>query len=173
MRKLIFVSFILLASCNGPAGEVKTSAAVTENTTEQKESRNKATALASLNGLQNNNIDEVLKNADKAMVDYGDGSMPPAKGRDTVRAMLTGWMSALQNYKGSNITTVAEGDQVFVYADWSATFKEDFMGMKTAGKTFNVKDVDIFTFNDAGNIIAHRNILPMEALLSSMERNNN
>ncbi len=37
---------------------------------------------------------------------------------------------SISDYKGENIMYIADGDKVAVYADWSATFKKDFMGMK-------------------------------------------
>jgi len=48
---------------------------------------------------------------------------------------------------------------VFVYADWSGSFKGDFMGLKTPGKSFKFKDVDIFKFDDEGKITEHRAVL--------------
>jgi hypothetical protein len=32
------------------------------------------------------------------------------------------------------------------------------MGMKPTGKSFKVKDVDLFTFNDEGKITEHRSV---------------
>ena len=66
------------------------------------------------------------------------------------------------------LEAVADGDKVMVYGDWSGTFKNDFMGMKATGKSFKVKDVDIFTLNDEGKITSHRNVLPWSAIMEQV-----
>jgi predicted ester cyclase len=66
------------------------------------------------------------------------------------------WNSSVKDYKSDNELAVSDGDYVFVYAGWSGTFKSDFMGMKTSGKSFKFKDVDIFKFNEESKITEHR-----------------
>lgn len=51
-----------------------------------------------------------------------------------------------------------------VYGTWSGTWKGDLMGMKATVKSFKVKDVDIFKFNDAGKVIEHRDVQSMNEL---------
>jgi predicted ester cyclase len=82
------------------------------------------------------------------------------------------WLSNVQDYKGENLEAVADDNKVFVYGDWSRTFKGDFMGMKVAGKKFKAKDVDIFTFNDEGKMTEHRSIQSMAGLMASTAATN-
>ena len=39
------------------------------------------------------------------------------------------------------------------------------MGMKPTGKTFHVKDVDLFTFNDEGKITEHRSVQSLQTMM--------
>ena len=78
------------------------------------------------------------------------------------------WRGAMSEYKGGNMWAIADGDQVAVFADWSGTFKTDFMGMPTTGKSFKMKDCDIFKFNSEGKIIEHRNVQSAGTMLSQM-----
>ena len=115
---------------------------------EAKEERNKKTAMASVEGFSAHNVDAVFKDAAPDAVDYGDGSMPPIKGVDSGKVMVNMWMKAFPDVKGSDLKAVADGDWVMVWGTWSGTWKNDFMGQKATGKSFKVKDVDIFRFND-------------------------
>jgi len=124
-----------------------------------KEERNKQAALASVRAFDNGSgVDAILKDADKDIIDYGDGSMAPAKSLDSTKAGLGMWMKAVPDYKGTDFIAVADGDYVMVYGTWTGTWKNDLMGMKPTGKTFKVADVDIFKFNDAGKVIEHRSV---------------
>jgi len=120
--------------------------------------KNKATALASVQGFINHDVSTVLKDISPDFVDYGDGSMPPVKGMDSCKMMIQSFITAFPDVKGENLTTVAEGDQVAVFGDWSGTFKAKLMNMEPTGKTFKIKDVDLFTFNSNGQITSHRSI---------------
>ena len=158
---------LLLYACNDKATESTTSmdSSTNDGTTkmtasnndEAKEERNKQTALASLHTFDNGgNVDGVFKEADKDVIDYGEGSMPPVKGLDSVKVGLGMWLKAVPDYKGSDFIAVADGDYVMVYGNWTGTWTGDMMGMKPTGKKMKVADVDIFKFNDAGKIIEHR-----------------
>lgn len=157
MKTLFWTSvftLFLLASCND-----KNAAVATENTKESTEERNKETALRCINAWDKGDIDEILKHTAEDAVDYGDGSTPPARGMDTVKMFMELWRSSVQDYKSENELAVSDGDYVFIYSDWSGTFKTDFMGMPTAGKSFKFKDVDIFKFNETGKWTEHRAVL--------------
>lgn len=173
MKKILLAALAVLsfAACNDTA--TKTTAASNDSTSmnsnpdngqEAKEERNKQTALASLTGFATGDVDVILKDADKDMVEYGDGSMAPVKNLDSTRAGLKMWLAAMQDYKGSNITAAADGDYVMIYGTWTGTWKNDFMGMKASGKPFRVNDVDILKFNDAGKIVEHRTIQSMNEI---------
>ena len=125
---------------------------------ESKEERNKQTAMNSIDGFTQGNVDVVLKDVDKDFVDYGEGSFPPVKGVDSARVGLQSWMNAFSNFKGTDLVAVADGDYVIIYGTWSGTWSKDFMGMKATNKSFKIKDADIFKFNDAGKIIEHRGV---------------
>lgn len=167
MKKFLLLTAVVvtLFACNNDDAEGKDmdsdttlATGVNEFGENDKEERNRQVALASVQGFNSRNVDVILKDADVALVDYGDGSMPPANNRDTVRKWLQDWLNAVPDYKGENFMAAAEGDQVMVYAEWSGTWKNDLMGMKATGKTFKIKDVDIFKFNEAGKIIEHRSV---------------
>lgn len=177
MKKLLITfcsSMLLVTACNTgtkkeTAGSDTTAAATSApNSEESKEERNKQVAMESIRAVINNNADEALKNATPDAVDYYDGSGPPTKGLDSIKAGMKMWLSNMQDYKGDNLEAVADGNKVFVYGDWSGTFKGDFMGKKVGGKKFNIKDVDIFTFNDEGKITEHRSVQSMAGMMVSM-----
>jgi predicted ester cyclase len=173
MKRLLMlaVTITLLYSCSDNKTSTSTSAndSLSNNSSsmaaggnEAKEERNKQIALASVHGFDNGGtVDAVLKDMDKDGVDYGEGSMAPMKGLDSTKAGLGAWMKAVPDYKGSDLMAVADGDYVMVYGTWTGTWKNDLMGMKPTGKSFKVKDVDIFKFNNAGKIIEHRSVQSM------------
>ncbi len=173
MKKTIFVlagSLFLLASCNdgttaSTAGGTVDSSAIKK---EMKEERNKKTAMASIEGIEKRDADQVLKDATPDAVDKGNGERPPVKGRDSTKAGLKMWLDAMESVKASNLMYVADGDYVFVYGDWEGKFKSDFMGMKTAGKSYKVKDVDILKFNDDGMIVEHSNVQSDQTVMSQL-----
>lgn len=167
MKKLLFLAITasVFMSCND-----STSASSTDNadstrilTQEEKEERNKETALASVRSFTGETkIDSVFKDADKDVIDYGSGEMPPSKGVDSAKAGLQMWLNAVPDYKGSDFTAVADGDYVMVYGTWTGTWKNNLMGMDATRKSFKVKDVDIFKFNEEGKIIEHRGVQSMQ-----------
>ena len=164
---------LFFSACNENKGTTdatanKMDSASTKNTMEAKEESNKQAALQSVREISKGNVDEGLKNVSSDAIDYGDGNMPAMKGIDTIKAGLKQWLSAVKDYKVENEIAVADGDYVFVYGDWSGTFSTDFMNMKTAGKSFKVRDVDIFKFNDEGKITEHRGVQAFNTILSQV-----
>ena len=162
MKKMFLpmvLSILLLAACNN---EKKTDEGVKEEKTadnaEDKEEKNKQTAMASVNAFIAGDIDATLKDVAADATDYFDGSMPPVKGVDSIKAGLKQWRDNFSDYKGENLLFIADGDYVAVYGDWSATFKRDFMGMKATGKSFKIKDADLFRFNADGKITEHYSV---------------
>jgi predicted ester cyclase len=120
--------------------------------------KNKATALASVQAFSSGKIDDAFKEVTPDAVDYGDGMMPPVKGLDSIKNMVKGFMNAFPDYKGENFLVIGDGNHVAVFADYTGTFKNPIMGIKPTGKSFKVKDVDLFTFNDAGKITEHHSV---------------
>jgi predicted ester cyclase len=162
MKKMFLpmvISILLLTACNNVK---KTDEGIKEekmtDSAERNEERNKETALASVNAFIAGDIDKTLKDVTADAVDYGDGSMPVVKGKDSITVYVKKWREAFSDYKGDNLVAIADGDYVAVWGDWSATFKTDFMGMKTAGKKIKLNDVDIFKFNSEGKMTEHRSI---------------
>jgi len=127
--------------------------------------KNKAVALASVQAFTPGKLDEVFKDVTADAVDYGDGSMKPVKGVDSIKANVREFMKAFPDYKGENFLAIGDGNHVAVFADWSGTFKNPFLGVKPTGKSFKVKDVDLFTFNDQGKMTEHRSVQSSRTIL--------
>lgn len=148
---------LLITACNDEDSAVAgvNDKDTTEMNAEAKEERNKRLAMDAIeNGINKHNADAVLKDLAPDGMDYGDGSYPPAKA-DSARYYLDAWLKAFPDVKGENLKAVADGDYVMVWGDWSGTWKGDFMGQKATGKSYKIKDVDIFRFNDEGKITEH------------------
>jgi len=163
MKKIFVIlaaSFFVLAACDNDKKDEKEGKEKTENGTESKVEKNKATALASVMGVNAHDPAVMLKDVTPDAMDYGDGSMPPTKGIDSIKAGIHAWLAAFPDVKGENFVVMAneDGSQVAVFADWSGTFKNDFMGMKATGKSYKLKDADVFTFNADGKMTSHRSI---------------
>lgn len=156
---MMAVAILLLAACNN---EKKPDEGIKEekitDSAEAREEKNKETAMASVKALIAGDAEATLKDVAADVVDYGDGSMPPVKSKDSLLVMVKSWRESLSDYKGDNLMALADGDYVAVLGEWSATFKDDVMGMKTAGKKVRINDVDIFKFNSEGKITEHRNV---------------
>ena len=171
--KKMFASMLVLAllmtGCNSDKKTETGDKEKMEDSTESKEEKNKQTAIASVNALVAGDIDATLKDAAADVVDYGDGSMAPTKGMDSIKASLHGWRDAMSAYKVENMWAMADGDYVAVFGEWHSTFKSDIMGMKTAGKSVVIKDVDIFKFNSEGKVNEHRNIQSFAEFMKQLE----
>ncbi len=160
---LLAVATALLTACetstNKAEGtDTKMSDSTNAESAESKTERNKKVVMASMDAMMSKNVDEAFKDVATDAVDYGDGSMPPLKGKDSIMNMLKGYVNAFPDNKGNDLKYVADGDWVMVWGEWSGTFKNDFMGMKATNKSYKMKDVDIFRLNDAGQITEHHNV---------------
>jgi predicted ester cyclase len=156
---MMALSAILFTSCDSDKKDDKEDDDKIENGTEGKAEKNKATALASVMGVNAHDAEAMLKDVTTDAMDYGDGSMPPVKGVDSIKAGINAWLAAFPDVKGENFMVMTDdGTHVAVFADWSGTFKNDFMGMKATGRSYKLKDADIFTFNEEGKITEHRSI---------------
>jgi predicted ester cyclase len=170
---LAFTAMTIASACNQSvqddgAPDAKKDTTAAGMSQEDKEERNKKIALSSIDGISSGKADVVLKDVTSDAVDYGEGSMPAVKGIDSIKAGLQGFLNAFPDYKGQNIQAVADGDYVYVSGDWSGTFKNDMMGIKATGKSFKVKDVDIFKFNDEGKMTEHRAIVPFSVIMQQV-----
>jgi len=127
--------------------------------------KNRATALAAIKAFNSHDADAVLKDVSPDFVDYGDGSGKPVKGLDSCKAMINSYLSAFPDMEGSNLMTVADDNHVAVFGDWSGTFKGKMGNTAPTGKSFKMKDVDLFTFNSNGQITEHRSIQSTESMM--------
>ncbi len=178
MRRLLImlaaVCFIA-SGCNNPSGAAsgedtaKAAGAEKMRSPGDMAEKNKSVAMASIQGFINHDANAVLKDAASDFVDYGDGSGPPVKGTDSCRAVIQSMFTAFPDIKGENLMALAEGDQVVVFGDWSGTFKGKLMNMEPSGKSFKIKDADLFTFNGNGQITSHRSIQAMSSMMMQVE----
>lgn len=146
-----------------------TSSAMTMNHPENDMTeKNKQTALAANEDVNKHDADALFKDVSADFTDYTDGSMDPIKGVDSAKKSFQMFITAFPDIKGENFTAVAEGNNVVIIGDWSGTFKGELMGIKPTGKSFKVKDVDIYTFNDEGKITSHRSVQSMQTILAQV-----
>src|SRR5438105_4424635 len=160
---LLAVLTVIIVACNDnatdkTAGAEQKKSDSTTTMAENKQERNKKIIMASMDAMTSHNVAEMMKDATPDCVDYGDGSMKPVKGKDSIIKGMQDWMNAFPDVKGSDLKYVADGDWVMVWGEWSGTFKNDFMGMKATNKSFKMKDVDIFKLSDDGKVLEHHNI---------------
>lgn len=152
----------LLAACNNDKKDESSDKKETMSSMpDNKAEKNKQTALASIMGFSNHDADAVVKDAAPGCMDLGDGSMPPAKGIDSMKAGIKSFLAAFPDLKGEDLEAMsnADGSKVIILGKWSATFKNDFMGMKSTGKSYaKINDADIFTFDENGKITSHANV---------------
>jgi predicted ester cyclase len=159
---LMAVTCIAMTACNDDKKTETTDKKDSmSSATETKAEKNKKTALASAMAINTHDVDVVLKDAAPDGMDLGDGSMPPTKGIDSIKAGMKNFFAAFPDLKGEDFEALsnADGSKVIVLAKWSGTFKNDFMGMKATGKSYaKINDADIFTFDENGKITSHANV---------------
>jgi predicted ester cyclase len=160
---------VLFISCNNasqPAAMITLDSVAVAK--EAMLTRNKNAALGFLQAINSKNMDAMVKDFAVDYIDYHDGGIPPSKGLDTLKNDLKNFVTAFPDVKAENLVAVAEGNQVAVFGEWSGTFKANLGKMKATGKSFKIKDADLFTFNDSGKIIEHRAVQPGEALMAQV-----
>lgn len=158
MKKLIIgaaITAFFFSACTQNKSTGSTSAA---DSIAVKLGNNKAAALASIDGFNQHDVDAIYKYCAADFKDFGNGTMPPVSNMDSLKTNMKSFLEAMPDFKATNINAVASGDTVIVTADWSGTFKKDYMGMKATNKSFKAPDADIFTFNNHGKIASHRSI---------------
>jgi predicted ester cyclase len=174
MKKMFFpmvITILLLAACNNEKKMDETAGQAMTDSTEMREEKNKETALASVKAFIAGDIDKTLQNVTADAIDYGDGSMPVIKGKDSIIVFVKQWREAFSDYKADNLVALADGDYVAIWGTWEGTFKTDFMRMKTAGKKIKINDVDIFKFNSEGKITEHRSIQSSAEMMKQLGGN--
>jgi predicted ester cyclase len=159
--KIIIISAIglimAIASCKDADG--RRVPAATLATKDSVMNRNRLTALMSVQAMSNHDYEGTFKDYAPNAITYGDSTGgPPIKGVDSIKADLKIFLTAFPDFKGKNFVVIADEHHAAVFADWVGTFKFKMMGLKPTGKSFRVKDVDFFTFDNQGKITAHRTI---------------
>lgn len=166
--------FILLAAfsavitaCNNTKSNSTsaTDSTSTDTTKTNMLERNRQTALRNVNAVMKRDTAAFAADFAPDAVDYADGGGTPVKGIDSIKASLEMFLAAFPDLKGENMTTLAEGNHVAVFGDYSGTFKGNLMGMKPTGKSFHIKDVDLYTFNDEGKITEHRSVQSFSTIM--------
>lgn len=120
--------------------------------------KNRQTALTAVQLVNAQDLDAAFKNVAPDAVDYNDGSIPPVKNIDSIKAGIKAWMAAFPDVKEENLEAFsnADGSKVIITGEFTGTFKNDFMGIKATGKSFKYMEGAIFTFNNDGKITSHR-----------------
>ncbi len=163
MKRLILVLAVasLMTACSNEPKKEGDKKEMSTSSADSKTERNRQVIMASMAGINAHNADEAVKNSLPDGIDLGDGSTPPVKGVDSIKAVIKAYLNAFPDYHGENLMYITDGDHVAVYGEWSGTFKNDFMGMKATGKSMKVRDVDLFTLNAEGKITEHRSVQSM------------
>ena len=164
---LLFTMVAMMAGCNNEKKDDGNKKETTMSSTESKQERNKKVIAASMDAFAKRDIDAMVKDAVPGYTDYGDETTPPSSNIDSCKAFIKMLVNSIADYKASNVQLVADGDYVFLYADWTGIFKNDLMGFKATGKPLKYKDCDIFKFNDDGKITEHHSIQNMGALFTA------
>lgn len=168
------ISFVALSCNNSPTTTASSDSAATTPVVTKTDlaEKNKQTALASMEGINNHNVDQVFKDASNDIVDYGNGGGHEIKGIDSVKKNLQDFLNSFPDIKGENLMALADGNHVAVFGDWSGTFKKEMMGMKPTNKSFKMKDVDLFTFNADGKITEHHSVQSAEYMMMQIGTGN-
>ena len=169
LTAICFIASGCTNTSSSTSGEDSSKAASADKMGSGDREKNKSAALASIQSFVNHDVNATLKDIAPDFVDYGDGSGPPVRGMDSCKAAIQSFISAFPDMKGENLMALAEDDQVAVFGDWSGTFKGKFMNMEPTGKSFKMKDVDLFTFNGNGQITSHRSIQSMAVMMMQVE----
>ncbi len=103
-------------------------------------------------------IDAASKHFASDIINYGNGAIPPQKGIEAVTASLRMFTGAFPIDKIDKLVAVADGDWVMLWGKWSGTWRGDFMGQPATGKSFTKPEVEIFRFNEEGEIIEHHSV---------------
>ncbi len=143
----------------------------TTDSTALKLQRNKLTALKTVQALSDKHLDTMLVAFAPGFVDYGSGDEQPKTNIDSIKADLKGYMQAYPNLKAEKINAIASGDSVVVTATWTGRLNIMDSGTRLEGKPFTFDDADIFIFNSAGKITAHRSVQNKELFFGQFDEN--
>ena len=127
-----------------------------QNTGNSNTERNKQNVLKSLDAFNKGDFTTFGSLSNANIVDHDPGvNGMTRKGVDSVLANLKSFLIAFPDMKITPMHTVAEGDWVAVFSNWTGTWKGELMGMKPTGKSFNVNDADLFKMDSEGKVLEH------------------
>ena len=171
----LLASSCLIVACNsdkkdGSTDKKETMSADSKDAMTSAAEKNMQTALAAVKAVNAMDLDAAFKYVTPDAVDYNDGSMPPVKNIDSIKAGIKAWMAAFPDVKEENLEAYsnADGSKILITGESTGTFKNDFMGMKATGKSFKYFDGEIFTFNSDGKITSHRSIQSNMTMMSQL-----
>lgn len=164
---LLAAGFLTLTACNDSAKVASASdndsTGKMETTNQTKAQQNKQTVSSIIDAVNRQDVEVMFKNCSASYLDYGDGLSKPMT-IDSVKSLFKEWFHAFPDFKADNVRYVAEGEWVVVWADWSATWKGDFMKKKANGKRFRFNDADFYRFDADGKLVEHRSIQPFSTI---------
>ncbi len=166
MKKIILgmaIATLFLAACNGHA-----TLTVGGDSTAIKTEHNRVTALNAVQSFGNKKPDSIFAHCAADFTDYQSGEDKPTKNIDSIKAGMKQFYAAFPDLKLTNITAFAHGDSALVLCTMAGTFKNDFMGMKSTGKSFKFDDVDVFTFNKDGKVITHASVQRSATMMAQL-----
>jgi len=169
-QKSLLLAFALCSlmavSCKKETTTDVTTTAVTDSVSTTE--KNIAVVKEMNKAYVKNDIPNIFKHYAEGYTDYGDGSYEAQvyKNTDTLAIYQKEWAVAFPDFKIENDKYYANGDEVVVISDWSATWKGEFKGQKPTGKAFKFKDAEIYTLKD-GKITSHRSIMPLKPIAES------
>src|SRR5438067_822970 len=98
------------ASCNNAGtGNETPKTDSTAMKAQTKADKNKKTIMEGMVAFNAHDAEKVLKDASPDFIEYQDGSMPPVKGVDSVKKMLSQYMNAFLDLKSENTMYFADG----------------------------------------------------------------
>lgn len=164
---LLVAGVIAFPACNEKvkvaSASDKDSTGKMESTAVTKAQQNKQTALSAMAAFNKGDLEAGFKDCVPGYLDYGDGSGKPMD-LQSVKQLWKEFLNAFPDFKVDNIKCVADDEWAMVWADCSGTWKGPFMKQKANGKSFKMRDVDLFRINNEGKFVEHYNIQPFSVI---------
>ena len=124
-----------------------------------KQERNRQTTLASIQAYVAGDMNVYLNSRDKNYTYYSYDNRA-VQGVDSLaltnfRALF---VAAFSNYDIKVLSISVDRDYVITWEETSGTWTGNFLDVKPTGKSFRIRGVTIFKFNEAGKIVEERSI---------------
>jgi predicted ester cyclase len=159
MKKQNFIAVLALAtalfalSCNN---DKKDEASEKKPDVQSNAERNKQNVLKAFDAINAKDLNGFMSYCSANIVDHDPGVNGKAyKGSDSVKANFQSILTAFPDLKITPTHTLADGDMVAVFNNFTGTWKGDLMGMKPTGKSFSLNDADLFIMDASGKIVEH------------------